>query len=618
MGSIADCDVECKNNSMSNTHTQDHIRNFCIIAHIDHGKSTLADRIIEITQSVTGRHKRDQMLDTMDLERERGITIKMTAVCLRYTAEDGDDYMLNLIDTPGHVDFSYEVSRSLNACEGAVLVVDATQGVEAQTLANVGLATNAHLEIVPVINKIDMPAADPERVRDEIESILAIDARDAVLASAREGIGVKDILEHIVHMVPSPTGNPNAPLRALIFDSHFDQYLGVVAYVRIKDGSLRKGDKIKMMSSGREFEINGLGVFRPEMEDSDALCTGEVGWVTASMKQVDDARVGDTITTHPRGATEPLPGYKRANPMVSCGLYPMDSEDYPDFREALEKLQLNDASLSWEPETSAALGFGFRCGFLGLLHMDIVQERLEREHNLSIIATSPGVLYKVYMTDGKMVEIDNPSKLPAVNLIDKIEEPMVDSTIIVPSEFLGGVLELCQDRRGEFAHMEYSGTTRVIVSYKLPLAEILMDFYDQLKSRTKGYASFDYEMSGYKESSVVKLDILLNGSPVDALSFITHRDRAFQRGKLMVEKLKEILPRQMFEIRIQAAIGHKVIAAETVRAMRKNVIAKCYGGDITRKRKLLEKQKVGKKRMKAIGSVEVPQEAFLSVLKLGE
>jgi len=595
--------------------SQDHIRNFCIIAHIDHGKSTLADRILELTHAVSGREHRDQMLDTMDLERERGITIKMTAVRLAYEASDGQTYTLNLIDTPGHVDFSYEVSRSLNACEGAVLVVDAAQGVEAQTLANVSLAMSANLEIIPVINKIDMPAAEPDRVKDEIENVLAIDASDAILASAREGVGVQDVLEHIVHQIPPPSGSPSAPLRALIFDSHFDQYLGVVAYVRIVDGSLKRGDRIRMMASGKEFEVSAVGVFLPEMTEAEGLSAGDV---VASMKEVGDARVGDTITLARRGASEPLPGYKLAKPMVSCGMYPMVSEDYPDLREALEKLQLNDAALSWQPETSAALGFGFRCGFLGLLHMDIVQERLEREFGLGIIATAPGVVYRVYKTDGEMIEVDNPAKLPATTLIEKIEEPMVDATVIVPAEYLGGVLDLCQDRRGTFAHMEYSGVTRVIVHYRLPLAEILMDFYDQLKSRTRGYASFDYEMSGYLESSVVKLDIQLNGSPVDALSFITHRDRAYTRGKLMTERLKEILPRQMFEIRIQAAIGHKIIAAETVRALRKNVIAKCYGGDITRKRKLLEKQKEGKKRMKQIGSVEVPQEAFLSVLKLGE
>ena len=596
---------------------QDHIRNFCIIAHIDHGKSTLADRILELTDSVEGREKRDQMLDTMDLERERGITIKMTAVRLLYKAKDGKKYTFNLIDTPGHVDFAYEVSRSLNACEGALLVVDAAQGVEAQTLANVNLAMNANLAIIPVINKIDMPAAEPERVMEEVESTLAIDATDCILASAKEGIGIEEIMERVVRDVPPPDGDPKAPLRALIFDSHFDQYLGVVAYVRIVDGRLKKGDRIKMLSTGRDFEVTAVGVFRPEMAEFEELKAGEVGYVTASMKQVGDALVGDTITlAGPGGAKQPLPGFKKAKPMVYCGLYPMDSEEYPDLREALSKLQLNDASLSWEPETSAALGFGYRCGFLGLLHMDIIQERLEREFDLALVATAPNVVYRVALTDGTVQDVDNPSKLPATNHIVKIEEPFVNATIFVPTDHLGNVLELCQDRRGVFKHMDYPAPNRVIVEYELPLGEILMDFYDQLKSRTRGYASFDYDLSDYRESSVVKLDILLNGQPVDALSFITHRDRAQQRGRQMVEKLKEILPRQMFDIRVQAAIGQKVIAAESIRALRKNVTAKCYGGDITRKRKLLEKQKEGKKRMKSIGSVEVPQEAFLSVLKL--
>ena len=599
-------------------HSQQHIRNFCIIAHIDHGKSTLADRILEVTEAVSEREKRDQMLDTMDLERERGITIKMTAVRLLYRADDGQTYTLNLIDTPGHVDFSYEVSRSLNACEGAILVVDAAQGVEAQTLANVNLAMAANLTIIPVINKIDLEMADPERVRQEIENVLAIPAEDAVLASAKQGIGTREILERVVREVPPPSGDPDAPLRALIFDSHYDQYLGVVAYVRIVDGRLRRGERIRMMSSDKEFEVTAVGYFRPEMLEGRELSTGEVGWVTASMKQVGDARVGDTITlAGSAGAAEPLPGYKRAKPMVSCGLYPMSSEDYPDLREALEKLQLNDAALSWEPETSAALGFGFRCGFLGLLHMDIIQERLEREFGLDIIATAPGVVYRVHKTDGTVEEVDNPSKLPPVTQIARIEEPFVTATIIVPSDYLGGVMELCQDRRGVFEHMEYSGASRVIITYRLPLAEILMDFYDQLKSRTRGYASFDYEMAGFQESRVVKLDILLNGQPVDALSFITHQDRAYARGRMLVDKLRDILPRQLFEIRVQAAIGQKIIAASSIRPLRKNVTAKCYGGDITRKRKLLEKQKEGKKRMKQIGSVEVPQEAFLSVLKLG-
>ena len=598
-------------------YSQDHIRNFCIVAHIDHGKSTLADRILEITQAVDDREKRDQMLDTMDLERERGITIKMTAVRLNYTAEDGQTYVLNLIDTPGHVDFSYEVSRSLNACEGAILVVDAAQGVEAQTLANVHLAMDANLEILPVINKIDLPAADPERVKKEIEDLLAVDASDAVLASARQGIGTREILEQVVHLVPPPSGNPNAPLRALIFDSHFDQYLGVVAYIRIVDGKLRRGDQIRMMSTGKDFEVTGVGVFRPEMQEVEELATGEVGYVVAAMKQVGDARVGDTITLTRRMASQALPGYKRAKAMVFCGLYPMDSEDYPDLREALSKLELNDSSLSWEAETSGALGFGFRCGFLGLLHMDIVQERLEREFGLSLIATAPSVVYRIHTGKGEVLDIDNPTAMPPAAEIVKMEEPFVQATIMVPADYLGGVMELCEDRRGTFVNMEYVGANRTIVTYKLPLSEILMEFYDQLKSRTRGYASFDYEMADYQESDVVKLDIMLNGQPVDALSFITHRDRAFQRGRLMVDRLKEILPRQLFEVRVQASIGHKVIAASTVKALRKNVIAKCYGGDITRKRKLLEKQKEGKKRMKAIGSVEVPQEAFLSVLKLG-
>jgi len=598
-------------------YSQDHIRNFCIVAHIDHGKSTLADRILEITQAVDDREKRDQMLDTMDLERERGITIKMTAVRLNYTAEDGQTYVLNLIDTPGHVDFSYEVSRSLNACEGAILVVDAAQGVEAQTLANVHLAMDANLEILPVINKIDLPAADPERVKKEIEDLLAVDASDAVLASARQGIGTREILEQVVHLVPPPSGDPNAPLRALIFDSHFDQYLGVVAYIRIVDGKLRRGDQIRMMSTGKDFEVTGVGVFRPEMQEVEELATGEVGYVVAAMKQVGDARVGDTITLTRRMASQALPGYKRAKAMVFCGLYPMDSEDYPDLREALSKLELNDSSLSWEAETSGALGFGFRCGFLGLLHMDIVQERLEREFGLSLIATAPSVVYRIHTGKGEVLDIDNPTAMPPAAEIVKMEEPFVQATIMVPADYLGGVMELCEDRRGTFVNMEYVGTNRTIVTYKLPLSEILMEFYDQLKSRTRGYASFDYEMADYQESDVVKLDIMLNGQPVDALSFITHRDRAFQRGRLMVDRLKEILPRQLFEVRVQASIGHKVIAASTVKALRKNVIAKCYGGDITRKRKLLEKQKEGKKRMKAIGSVEVPQEAFLSVLKLG-
>jgi GTP-binding protein LepA len=601
-------------------HTQDQslVRNFCIIAHIDHGKSTLADRILESTGAIAQKEMREQVLDRMDIERERGITIKMAAVRLSYQAGDGHKYELNLIDTPGHVDFTYEVSRSLAACEGAILVVDAAQGVEAQTLANVNLAVSNRLTLVPVINKIDLPAADPERVKREIEDVLTIPAEECLLASAKAGIGIEEILEAVVRRIPAPSGRVEAPLRALIFDSHYDPYLGIVAYLRVVDGAIRPGQRVRMMASGREFEVSGVGVFRPEMMGVAQLSTGEVGYLTAGIKTVGECRVGDTITAADRPAREPLPGYKQVKPMVFCGLYPVDSDEYPDLRDALQKLQLNDASLTFEPETSAALGFGFRCGFLGLLHSEIVQERLEREADLSLIATSPSVVYRVSCADGTVMEIDNPTHLPPQNLIEKIEEPYVLALIIAPTEFVGSCMELCNDRRGTFKNMEYSGTTRVILTYELPLSEILMDFFDQLKSRTRGYASFDYEFIGYLESKLVKLDILLNGSPVDALSFITHRDRAFERGKQLVERLKEILPRQMFEIRIQAALGSKIIAAETVKAMRKNVLAKCYGGDITRKRKLLEKQKEGKKRMKSIGSVEIPQEAFLSVLKVGD
>ncbi|MBW3622590.1 MAG: translation elongation factor 4 [Armatimonadetes bacterium] len=603
---------------MAEQHDQSHIRNFCIIAHIDHGKSTLADRILQKTGAISDKDMQEQVLDSMDLERERGITIKMTAVRLSYTAQDGQEYEFNLIDTPGHVDFAYEVSRSLAACEGALLVVDAAQGVEAQTLANVNLAMQNNLELVPVINKIDLPAADPERVRQEIEDVLVLDASDAVLASAKAGIGIDEILEAVVKRIPPPRGQPDAPLRALIFDSHFDTFLGTVAYIRVVDGSLKKGDKILMMSTGKTFEVTGLGTFNPRMTSRDALTAGEVGYLTASMKTVGDSQVGDTITLAGNRATEPLPGYRKAKPMVFCGLYPIDGEQYPDLRDALGRLTLNDSSLVWEPESSAALGFGFRCGFLGLLHMEIIQERLEREFDLSLIATAPSVVYRVHTSDGKVTEVDNPAALPPANKLEKIEEPYVDATVIVPKEYVGAVMELCNERRGDFVTMEYPSETRVMLSYKLPLSEILMDFFDQLKSRTKGYASFDYEFAGYSESKMVKLDILINGDPVDALSFITHRDKAYDRGKQIVERLKEIIPRQMFEVRLQASIGQKVIAAERISAMRKNVIAKCYGGDITRKRKLLEKQKEGKKRMKAIGSVELPQEAFLSVLKIGE
>ncbi len=597
---------------------QQNIRNFCIIAHIDHGKSTLADRILEVTGAIEQRDMQEQVLDSMDLERERGITIKMASVRLDYTAKDGKKYVLNLIDTPGHVDFSYEVSRSLAACEGALLIVDAVQGVEAQTLANVNLAIAAKLAIIPVINKIDLPMADPERVIEEIETVLALEAHDAIHASARAGTGVGDVLEAVVSRIPAPSGDPDAPLRALIYDSHYDQYQGVVAYIRVVDGELRQGTRIKMMTGGKTFEVSSVGVFKPKMTSVDALHAGEVGYLMAAIKVVADSEVGDTITSADNPATEPLPGYKHPKPMVYCGLYPLDSNQYPDLRDALAKLQLNDSSLIYEPESSAALGFGFRCGFLGLLHMEIVQERLEREAGIPLIATAPSVIYHVTKTDGNMIEVDNPSNLPSANLIERIEEPYVDATIIVPAEYLGSVMELCQDRRGTFVHMEYSGTNRVFVHYKIPLSEILMDFFDQLKSRTKGYASFDYEFCGFQVSKLVKLDILLNGDSVDALSFITHRDRAYPRGKLLVERLKSILPRQQYEVRIQAAIGNKVIAAENISALRKNVTAKCYGGDITRKRKLLEKQKEGKKRMKQIGHIEVPQEAFLSVLKIGE
>jgi GTP-binding protein LepA len=599
------------------TDKQSHIRNFCIIAHIDHGKSTLADRLLKETGAIRADDMREQILDSMDLERERGITIKMAAVRMRYRADDGEEYELNLIDTPGHVDFTYEVSRSLNACEGAILVVDAAQGVEAQTLANVNLALGSDLTIIPVINKIDLPAADPERVMQEIEEVLTIEASECILASAKAGIGIHDILEAVVKRIPPPRGSVEAPLRALVFDSHFDPYVGIVAYVRVMDGELRPGERIRMMATRREFEIVTVGTFRPRMTDEKLLLTGEVGYVTAGIKTVGECRVGDTITDAGRPAESALPGYKQAKPMVYCGLYPVDSDQYPELREALLKLQLNDAALAFEPETSAALGFGFRCGFLGLLHSEIVQERLEREFELELIATSPSVVYRVARTDGPTIEIDNPAALPPPNRILHIEEPYVDATIIAPKEYVGSCMELCNDRRGIFKNMEYSGRDRVILTYRLPLSEILMDFFDQLKSRTKGYASFDYEFSGYEQSSLVKLDIMLNNQPVDALSFITHRERAYPRGKQLVERLKEILPRQMFEIRIQAALGAKVIAAETVKALRKNVIAKCYGGDISRKRKLLEKQKEGKKRMKQVGSVEIPQEAFLSVLKVG-
>jgi GTP-binding protein LepA len=598
--------------------SQSHIRNFCIIAHIDHGKSTLADRILQFTGAIDDREMKDQVLDGMDLERERGITIKMTAVRLAYTAKNGETYELNLIDTPGHVDFTYEVSRSLMACEGAVLVVDASQGVEAQTLANTNLAMAANLEIIPVINKIDLDMADPERVRAEIESVVAVDASDAILASARQGIGTEEVLEAIVRRVPPPKGEDTNPLRALIFDSHFDQYLGVVAYIRIIDGELRPGMRVRMMASGKEFEVSGVGVFRPEMVECDELLTGEVGYFVAGMKTVGDTRVGDTVTDAARPSKDALPGYRDVKPMVFCGLFPTDSGQYTSLRDALVKLQLNDAALTYEPESSAALGFGFRCGFLGLLHMDIVQERLEREFDLTLIATAPSVVYRILKTNGDLFDIENPNNLPPITEIEEVEEPFVSATILVPSEYVGVSIELCKERRGLYVDMQYPAPDRVMIHYKLPLAEIVMDFFDSLKSRTRGYASFDYEFCGYEVSKLSKLDVMLNGDPVDALSFITHRDRAYSRAKILVERLKEVIPRQQYEVRIQATLGSKVIAAATVKAFRKNVTAKCYGGDISRKRKLLEKQKEGKKRMKNIGSVEVPQEAFMSVLKIGD
>ncbi len=605
-------------NNQERLKRQSKIRNFSIIAHIDHGKSTLADRILEKTNALTSREMKDQLLDSMDLERERGITIKLNAVQLKYKAKDGEEYIYHLIDTPGHVDFTYEVSRSLAACEGAVLVVDAAQGIEAQTLANVYLALDNDLEILPIINKIDLPSADPERVRGEIEDVIGLDASEAVLASAKAGIGIEEILEQIAEKVPAPTGDPEAPLKALIFDSLYDAYRGVIVSIRVMEGTVKPGDKIRMMATGKEFEVLEVGVHTPKATLCDELTVGDVGFLTAAIKNVGDTQVGDTITNAKNGATEPLPGYRRMNPMVYCGLYPIDTAKFNDLREALEKLELNDSSLQYEPETSQALGFGFRCGFLGLLHMEIIQERIEREFNIDLITTAPSVIYKVRMTDGSEINIDNPSNMPDPQKIESVEEPYVKATLMAPNEFVGAIMELCQAKRGNFIDMQYADENRVTIIYELPLSEIVYDFFDQLKSNTKGYASFDYELIGYQESKLVKMDILLNGETVDALSFIVHRDFAYERGKVIVEKLKELIPRQQFEVPIQAAIGNKIIARSSIKAMRKNVLAKCYGGDISRKRKLLEKQKEGKKRMKQVGSVEVPQEAFMAVLKMDD
>lgn len=603
---------------MTQERKQENVRNFSIIAHIDHGKSTLADRILEKTQALTQREMKEQFLDAMDLERERGITIKLNAVQLKYKHHDGQEYIFHLIDTPGHVDFAYEVSRSLAACEGAILVVDAAQGIEAQTLANVYLALDNDLEIIPVINKIDLPSADPERVKQEITDVIGIDGESALLVSAKSGIGIESILEAVVDQIPAPDGDVNQPLKALIFDSLYDSYRGVVAYVRIKEGSVKVGDKIKMMATGKEFEVNEVGVFNPKLVPLDKLEVGDVGYLTASIKNVGDSHVGDTITLANNPATEPLPGYRKLNPMVFCGLYPIDPNKYNDLREALERLELNDSSLQYEAETSQALGFGFRCGFLGLLHMEIIQERIEREFNIDLITTAPSVIYQVKKTDGTTIFIDNPSFMPETQMIEEVYEPYVKATIMVPNDYVGAVMELCQKKRGDFIGMDYLDEIRVNVIYNIPLAEIVYDFFDALKSNTKGYASLDYEIEGYKPSKLVKMDILLNGEKIDALSFIVHKDFSFDRGKLIVEKLKKLIPRQQFEVPVQAAIGNKIIARSTIKAMRKNVLSKCYGGDISRKRKLLEKQKEGKKRMKMVGSVEIPQEAFMSVLQMDE
>lgn len=597
---------------------QNKIRNFSIIAHIDHGKSTLADRILELTDTVSSREMHDQLLDSMELEQERGITIKLNAVQLLYKAKDGKEYTFHLIDTPGHVDFTYEVSRSLAACEGAVLVVDAAQGVEAQTLANVYLAIDNDLEIIPILNKIDLPNADPEKYKQEIEDVVGLDTSNIVYTSAKNGIGIEDLLEEIVKSIPAPSGDPKKPLKALIFDSYYDQYRGVMISVRIFDGEVKVGDKIRFMASGSDYEVIELGINSPKEIKKDKLSAGEVGWISASIKNIQDIQVGDTITLTNNPTLEPLPGYKKQKPVVFSGIYPIDSAKYNDLREALEKLQLSDSSLEFEPETSQALGFGFRCGFLGLLHMEIIQERLEREYNLELIATAPSVVYEVIKTNKEKIIVENPTKLPEPQVIEKILEPYVKANIMVPTDYVGNIMDLCQKKRGTYINMNYIDETRVTIEYEMPLGEIVFDFFDQLKSITKGYASFDYDMIGYKENKLVKLDILINGEVVDALATIMHKDFAYSRGKVVIEKLKEIIPRQQFEVPIQAAIGNKIIARTNIKAMRKNVLAKCYGGDVSRKRKLLEKQKQGKKRMKQVGSVEIPQEAFVAVLSVDE